>query len=211
LEIQVHWANCTDFAAYAPLSGLPRLHGTRLDTIPPVVPLALDPLRAERWAARMAERVPAGLKRVGIVWAGRPTHKNDRNRSIPFAVIANALGRVPGIALISLQKGDRSADATAYRGAAPLIDATPDIADYEDTATLIASLDVVVTVDTSVAHLTGILGKPGWVLLPFTPDWRWLRRRTDTPWYPSLRLFRQQAHGRWDAPLAAVAEGLATL
>ncbi len=211
LEIRTRWAECVNFAAYAALSGLPRLHGTRIETIPPLVPLPLDPLKAERWAARLSESVPAGLKRVGVVWAGRPTHKNDRNRSIAFARLAEALGPVPGIALISLQKGDRSADIAGYEGKAPLFDAAKDIGDYEDTAALIATLDVVVTVDTSVAHLTGLLGKPCWVLLPFTPDWRWLRERADTPWYPSLRLFRQQAHASWDAPLAGVAEGLSAL
>lgn len=210
LDIRTRWADCTDFAAYVPLSGLPRLRGTRLDTIPPIVPLPLDPVKATLWATRMAESIPQGLRRVGIVWAGRPTHKNDRNRSVSFATIADTLASIPGIALISLQKGDRAADIASYQGAAPLIDAAKDIEDYEDTAALIASLDLVVTVDTSVAHLTGILGKPAWVLLPFTPDWRWLRERTDTPWYPSLRLFRQQRHGAWDAPLAAIAAAVAT-
>ena len=208
LEIQTRWADCTDFAAYIPLSGLPRLCGTRIDTIPPVVPLPLDPERVETWTARLNDSLPSGLKRVGIVWAGRPTHKNDRNRSIAFATLAQALGHLPGIVLVSLQKGDRTADLAGYQGAAPLFDAAPHIETYEDTAAAIAALDVVVTVDTSVAHLTGLIGKPGWVLLPFTPDWRWLRERTDTPWYPSLRLFRQQAHGQWDAPLAAVAAAL---
>lgn len=209
LEIQTRWADCTNFAAYAALSGLPRLHGTRLDTIPPVVPLPLNPEKAERWAAWATQMLPAGLKRVGIVWAGRPTHKNDRNRSIPFARLASVIGSLTGVVLVSLQKGERSEDIKAYNSPAPLVDAAPAIEDYEDTAALISTLDVVVTVDTSVAHLTGILGKPCWVLLPFTPDWRWLRGRTDSPWYPSLRLFRQQAHGAWDAPLAEVAAALA--
>ena len=209
LVIETRWADCMDFAAYVPLSGLPRLHGTRLDTIPPPVPLPLDPVRTVAWEARLAGSLPAGHKRVGIVWAGRPTHKNDRNRSIAFATFAAALSDIPGIALVSLQKGDRAADIAAYQGAAPLFDASPHIEDYEDTAAAIAALDLVVAVDTSVAHLTGILGKPGLVLLPFTPDWRWLLGRMDTPWYPSLRLFRQQAHARWDEPLAAVTAALA--
>ncbi|MCB8878944.1 glycosyltransferase [Acidisoma cellulosilytica] len=208
LDIRTRWADCADFAAYAPLSGLPRLRGTRLDTIPAIVPLPLDQGRAEAWAGRLNDSLPAGLKRVGIVWAGRPTHKNDRNRSIAFATIAQALGNLPGIALVSLQKGDRAADLAGYQGTAPLFDAAPYLETYEDTAAAIAALDLVVTVDTSVAHLTGIVGKTGWVLLPFTPDWRWLMGRTDSPWYPSLRLFRQQAPARWDEPLAAVAAEL---
>ena len=209
LDIRTQWAACNDFGAYIPLSGLPRLRGTRPDTIPPAVPLPLDAARVSAWEERLTTGLPAGVKRVGIVWAGRPTHKNDRNRSIAFTALAAALGDVPGIALVSLQKGDRTADLAGYQGRAPLFDADPHISDYEDTAAAIATLDLVVTVDTSVAHLTGIVGKPGWVLLPFTPDWRWLMERRDTPWYPSLRLFRQQVHGQWDAPLAEVVAGLA--
>lgn len=211
LEIQVRWADCRDFAAFSALSGLPRLHGTRVETIPPPVAMPVDAVRREAWAERLAEVLPAGLRRIGIVWAGRPTHKNDRNRSIAFAKLAEALGPVPGIALISLQKGDREADLKDYAGAAPLFDAAPHLADYEDTAGAIAALDLVVTVDTSVAHLAGAMGRPAWVMLPFTPDWRWLRARTDTPWYPSLRLFRQTAPAAWDVPLAAVVAALARL
>jgi len=208
LEIQMRWADCRNFAAFSALSGLPRLHGTRVETIPAPVAMPVDAVRVEAWAERLAEVLPVGLRRIGIVWAGRPTHKNDRNRSIAFGKLAEALGAVPGIALVSLQKGDREADLKDYAGAAPLFDAAPHLSDYEDTAAAIAALDLVVTVDTSVAHLAGAMGRPTWVLLPFTPDWRWLREREDTPWYPSLRLFRQDAPAAWDAPLAAVVAAL---
>jgi ADP-heptose:LPS heptosyltransferase len=117
---------------------------------------------------------------------------------------------VPGIALVSLQKGEAAAEVSSYAGRAMLADAARDITDYDDTVAAIAALDLVVAVDTSVAHIAGAMRKPCWVLLPFTGDWRWLRDRVDSPWYPSLRLFRQKTPGRWDEPLAAVAAELAT-
>jgi len=208
LPIMTRWADCTNFAAFCPLSGLPRLHGTRPDTIPPVIPMPIDPARGDAWLTKLDIAIPAGLRRVGIVWAGRPTHKNDRNRSMAFTTLVKALGTVPGLALVSLQKGKRSADLASYEGSALIIDAAKDINDYEDTVAVIAALDLVVTVDTSVAHVAGALGRPASVLLPFTCDWRWLRKRADSPWYPSLRLFRQQAPARWDEPLAAVVSEL---
>ena len=211
LAIATNWAECTMFAAFCPLSGLPRLHGTRLDTIPPALPIPIDPERAALWRTKLDLAIPAGLRRVGLVWAGRPTHRNDRNRTMALSTLAPPLAEVPGIALVSLQKGDASAEVTAYSGRAMLADAARDITDYEDTVAVIAALDLVVTVDTSVAHIAGAMGKPCWVLLPFTCDRRWLRERPDTPWYPSLRLFRQQAPARWEEPLAALAAELAKI
>ena len=211
LAVATNWADCTMFAAYCPLSGLPRLHGTRLDTIPPPLPIPIDPERAALWRTKLDLVIPPGLKRVGLVWAGRSTHRNDRNRSMTLAALAPPLATVPGIALVSLQKGDAAAEVKTYSGRAMLADAARDITDYEDTVAAIAALDLVVTVDTSVAHIAGAMGRPCWVLLPFTSDWRWLRERADSPWYPSLRLFRQQAPGRWDEPLAALAGELSRL
>lgn len=211
IDIRQRWGDCRDFAEYCALSSLPRLHGTRLGTVPAPVPVPRDPAREAAWADRLAAALPAGLLRIGIVWAGRPTHKNDRNRSIAFPTLAAALGMVPGIALVSLQKGEREADLKTYDGAAPLFDAGPYLVDYEETVAAIAALDLVITVDTSVAHLAGTLGHPAWVLLPFIPDWRWLRDREDSPWYPSLRLFRQQASFDWHPPIAAVAAELGRL
>jgi hypothetical protein len=211
LPIATHWAECTMFAAYCPLSGLPRLHGTRLDTIPPPLPIPVDPERATLWRTKLDLAIPPRLRRVGLVWAGRPTHRNDRNRTMALSVLAPPLAEVPGIALVSLQKGDAATEVSSYAGRAMLADAARDITDYEDTVAAIAALDLVITVDTSVAHIAGAMGRPCWVLLPFTCDWRWLRDRPDSPWYPSLRLFRQKTPGRWDEPLAAVAAELATL
>jgi hypothetical protein len=209
LPIATNWAECTMFAAWCPLSGLPRLHGTRLDTIPPPLPIPVDPERAGLWRTKLDLAIPSGLRRVGLVWAGRPTHRNDRNRTMALSVLAPPLAEVPGIALVSLQKGDAAAEVTSYAGRAMLADAARDITDYDDTVAAITALDLVVTVDTSVAHIAGAMGRPCWLLLPFTGDWRWLRDRTDSPWYPSMRLFRQTAPGRWDEPLAAVAAALA--
>jgi tetratricopeptide (TPR) repeat protein len=200
-----------DFTACCPLSGLPRLHGTRAGTIPPPVAVPSDPGRVEAWRQRLSRALPAGLRRIGLVWAGRPTHPNDQRRSIPFAMLAGVLGSKPGIALVSLQKGARGGEIAAYAGTAPLFDASAFLTDYAETTDAIAALDLVVTVDTSVAHLAGAMGHPTWLLLPFVPDWRWGLGRAESPWYPSLRLFRQQAPGAWEAPLVAVASALAAL
>jgi tetratricopeptide (TPR) repeat protein len=176
---------------------LPRVFATSPDTIPSATGyLSADPARVTAWRARL----PNGGK-IGIVWAGNPAHSNDRRRSLPSAALARILA-VPGIDFVSLQVGPRARE-TALKDHAPLL------RDYAETAALIANLDLVVAVDTSVAHLAGALGKPCWLLLPFAPDWRWLVGRDDTPWYASLRLFRQPAPGDWDTVAGRVAAGLA--
>jgi Tetratricopeptide repeat len=210
LPIMTNWGECPAFAAYCPLSGLPRLHGTRPDTIPPVLQIQTDAARAGTWRTRLDLAIPARQRRIGIVWAGRPTHRNDRNRTLALATLA-PLAAAPGVTLVSLQKGDAAAQVAAYAGSAPLIDAGAEIQDYEDTVAAIAALDLVVTVDTSVAHLAGAMGCPAWVLLPFANDWRWFQQRGDSPWYPSLRLFRQNAPGRWEEPLAEIVAELGRL
>jgi hypothetical protein len=207
LPIVMNWSECPAFAAYCPLSGLPRLHGTRPDTIPPVLRIAPDTDRAALWRTRLDLAARAGDLRIGIVWAGRPTHRNDRNRSIRLTTLA-PLAAVAGVTLVSLQKGEMAAEAAAFAGPGRLIDAAPEIADYEDTVAAIAALDLIVTVDTSVAHLAGAMGRHAWVLLPYAADWRWFRQRPDSPWYPSLRLFRQVAPARWDEPLAEIVNAL---
>ena len=203
-----NWKNCPDFTAYAALSGLPRLHGTRTDTIPGGIPyLHADPALAETWARRIAGLVPPGFLRVGIVWAGRPTHGNDHNRSLPLPALAPLLA-VEGVAFLALQKGPAHVELARHYGSAPLINLAAEIARFDETMAALPALDLVITVDTSVAHLAGAMGRPAWVMLPFAPDWRWLLGRSDTPWYPHLRLFRQEDYRAWDDVIATVAAAL---
>jgi Tfp pilus assembly protein PilF len=203
-----HWERAPEFAAYCPLSGLPRLAGTRLDTIPCEIPyVRADPARSARWAERLAVLLPQGARRVGIVWAGRPTHHNDRNRSTGLASFL-PLTEIPGLALVSLQKGPPQTQIGGYWGRAPLINLGPEIGDFGDTMAVLECLDNVVSVDTSVVHLAGAMGKEAWVMLPYAPDWRWLLDRADSPWYPSLRLFRQGPDRSWDPVIAVIAEDL---
>ena len=139
----------------------------------------------------------AGRKRVGIAWAGKPTHKNDHNRSIGLTGFAPLLDH-PGLRFFSLQVGPEAQQIHDLSLGALVEDLGPHIRDFADTASLLRDLDIVVTVDTSVAHLAAAMGKPVWILLPFAPDWRWQLRRADSPWYPSIRLFRQTSPGDWD-------------
>lgn len=203
------WDDCPPFAAFCPFSGLPRLAGTRLDSIPADIPYVRPlPERVAKWRARLAELVPAGTRRVAIAWAGRPTHNNDRNRSLPLDMLA-PFGAVDGVTLLAVQKGPAVAQAAAWKGRAPLVVLDPEIADFDDTAGILENIDLLVCVDTSLGHLAGAMGRPAWVMLPYAPDWRWLMARSDSPWYPSLRLFRQPAPRAWAPLIAGVAEALA--
>jgi hypothetical protein len=142
------------------------------------------------------------------VWAGRPTHHNDRNRSTTLAAFA-PLTEIPGIALVSLQKGDAQTQIGSYWGRAPLVNLGPELRDFGDTMAVLECLERVVVVDTSVGHLAGAMGKEASVMLPYAPDWRWLLDRTDSPWYPTLRLFRQGPDRRWDAVIGSIAKEVA--
>jgi hypothetical protein len=211
LKVFDRWDERPDFVSFCPLSGLPRLHGTRIETIPNhMLPyLRADPARVARWRTRIDRLAPTRYQRIGITWAGRPTHNNDVNRSATlntFATIAD----LPNTALVSLQKGPAQAQCGNYYGRAPLINLSAEIEDFDDTAAIIETLDLLVTVDTSVAHLAAAMGKPVWIMLPYAPDWRWLLDRDDTPWYPSVRLFRQTEPRRWDDVMARIADGVAT-
>ncbi len=203
------WDDMPDYAAFCALSGLPRLAGTRAETIPAPIPyLRADPRRVSRWADRLSGLVPGGYRRVGVIWAGRPTHNNDRNRSALLADFM-PLASVAGIALLALQKGPKTSQAGGYYGLAPLINLGAEIDDYDDTMAILENLDLLVTVDTSVAHLAGAMGRPVWIMLPRVPDWRWLLGRSDTPWYPTARLFRQRTVRQWDDVVKRIAEELA--
>jgi tetratricopeptide (TPR) repeat protein len=185
------------FDTHAVLLSLPHLLGTTLETIPAAVPyLAADRARMAAWAKALA-----GVEsyRVGIAWQGNPRHPGDRHRSVPLARFA-PLARVPGVRLISLQRGPGTEQLRELASRLPVVQLPTDSADdgaFLDTAALLKQLDLVVTVDTAVAHLAGALGVPAWVALPAVPDWRWLLERDDSPWYPTLRLFRQEELGDW--------------
>jgi hypothetical protein len=202
------WQDCPPFRAYSALSGLPRLHGTRLHSVPAPVPyLHADPDRVAAWATRLQALAPPGFRRIGVIWAGRPTHNNDRNRSALLADF-RALGHLPNTVLLALQKGPKTGQAGGWFGRAPLVNLGAEIDDYDDTMAILANLDLLVTVDTSVAHLAGAMGRPVWIMLPMAPDWRWLLDRDDSPWYPTVRLFRQTSPRRWDDVFARVVAAL---
>ncbi len=179
---------------------LPRLLGTSLATIPqPRFYLTADSARALSLPAQ-----PPGRRRIGLVWAGNPEHHNDARRSIPTRALA-PLAELEGIDWVNLQRGARGPELTLmHRLPAP----ASRITDFADTAALVDTLDLVIAVDTSVAHLAGAMGKPVWILLPHAPDWRWMLHREDTPWYASARLFRQHYAGEWDEVIVRVAAAL---
>jgi len=155
--------------------------------------------------------VPGGTRlKVGLVWAGEPTQGNDRLRSTTLEPLLS-LAVIPGVTLYSLQVGSRAADLPALAPPALVVDMAPRLKDLADTADVIGQLDLVITVDTAVAHLAGALGKPVWVMLSFAPDWRWMLGREDMPWYPSMRLFRQTVPRQWDDVIARVGADLADL
>jgi tetratricopeptide (TPR) repeat protein len=196
-------APADDIDVHIPILGLPRALGVDIDSIPAPVPyLRAQPERLARWHPRL-ER--PGCLRVGIAWAGSPGNENDRRRSVRLDDFA-ALGDVPGIAWFGLQKGRD--DTRRSCGEFTLEPLGAEIADFADTAAIVAQLDLVIAVDTSLVHLAGALGKPVWTLLPFAPDWRWLLERDDSPWYPTMRLFRQPAPGDWAAVFSDVAREL---
>jgi hypothetical protein len=202
------WEHLPPFDAYCPLSGLPRLFDTRLETIPAPIPyVKAEPAKAEYWRKRLDALAPKGYRRIGIVWAGRPTHGNDFNRSMRLDKLG-ALARLDGVALISVQMGPAQAEIGRYFGPAPLVNLGAEIEDFTDTMAILDGLDRLVAVDTSVAHLAGAMGRPVSILLPYAPDWRWLCDRTDTPWYPSVTLHRQDRPGDW---AGAVAKMVATV
>ena len=180
---------------HSPLMSLGQKLRLTLDTIPAQVPYLQAPAdRRATWQARVA---PLHCPRVGLCWSGNPAHSNDRARSIPLVKFA-AIARTPGIAFVNLQRDVREDDKSAFTALGNMANFMPDVADFAGTAALIAELDLVICVDTSVAHLAGALGKPVWILVATSADWRWLKRREDSPWYPSARLFRQKDHGDWD-------------
>ncbi|MBF0247548.1 MAG: tetratricopeptide repeat protein [Alphaproteobacteria bacterium] len=187
------------FDVHAALLDLPMILGISPETFPPFEAyLHADPARVEAWAARIPDD---GARRVGVVWAGNPDHRNDRNRSIAVERLL-PLSKRDGVRLYSLQVGR---DGEALEG---MMDLAPLLTGYGETAAALMHLDLVITVDTSVAHLAGAMGRDAWTLIASPPDWRWMLGRDDTPWYPTMRLFRQTDPGGWDGVLARVADAL---
>ena len=196
------------FDAQLPLMSLPRVFGTTLESVPwEGAYVRADPARARRWDEVL---LPGARRHVGLAWAGRPQQWDDRKRSITLATLA-PLAAAPGIAFYSLQKGEAAAQAAAPPPGLRLTDSAARIEDFADTAALMSRLDLVITIDTSVAHLAGAMGVPVWVLVAHAPDWRYHLEREDNPWYPSMRLFRQQTDGDWSGPIGRAAAELAQL
>jgi tetratricopeptide (TPR) repeat protein len=189
------------------LVSLPGIFGTLLDTIPAAdLHIASDPKGVASWHVRLTRR---GL-RVGIAWQGNPKNVRDRFRSIPLAEFG-VLAAVPGVRLFSLQCGFGREQLTGWQGATPIEDLADELTDITETAAAVENLDLVITCDSLLAHLAGALGRPAWVALPMAPDWRWLLGRDDTPWYPTLRLYRQTELGNWRPVFARLAAELAAL
>ena len=188
------------FAAYSPLMSLPYLFGTMLETIPAGVPYICVP---DPWFRLPPAAVDCPRLRVGFAWAGSPTHANDRHRSCRLTDLL-PLFELPGVAWYSLQKDPQRAELQTCPVRDRLVDLDTHLHDFADTASAIGQLDLVISVDTAVAHLAGALGKPVWVLLPTSSDWRWLLDRTDSPWYPTMRLFRQAQSDDWSGPVEQV-------
>ncbi len=195
------------FDLHCPLLSLPLALKTELSTIPADIPyVAASAERLAHWQGFL----PSGAPRAGFVWSGSATHNNDANRSIALARFA-ALFENPPLRCISLQTELRADDREALRGLPRLMHLGDDIRDFADTAAIIALLDVVVSVDTAVAHLAGALGKPVIILLPHAVDFRWMQQRSDTPWYPAAKLMRQPAFGDWDSVIAGLRDELLEL
>ena len=196
------------FDFHCPVTSLPLAFGTKLDSIP-AVPGYLPPPAADRVQAFEQRLGPHGKLRVGLVWSGNPRHWNDRNRSMALAALSPLFDI--DASFISLQKDPRPRDAEVLRANPAVVDLTAELADFAQTAALVSCLDLLVTVDTSVAHLGAALGKPTWLLLPYMPDFRWLLGRDDSPWYPTLRLFRQDATRDYASVLDRVRAELSAL
>jgi len=191
-----------------PLLSLPLRFGTRLDSIPGRVPyLAAGPEAVARWRRRLDELAPAESLRVGVVWGGSRTHRGDFLRSLTPSDL-EPLAALKGVSCFSLQFGERAGEAAGWPGGR-IVDLADELGDFANTAGALVALDHIVTIDTATAHLAGALALDASLLLAAVPDWRWLLGRDDSPWYPTLRLYRQPRPGDWPTPVAAAALQLA--
>ena len=202
------WTDVPGHAAHCRLSSVPHLVHTTLETIPGDVPyLHADPARIAAWRGKLDAMLPGGVPRIGLAWTGRPTHPNDRRRSVPLVRLA-PLATVGRASFVSLQKPIPAADVSTLAQFPGMIGLADALTDFGETAAVIANLDLVITVDTAIGHLAGAMAKPVWIMLPKASDWRWLLQRSDSPWYPTARLFRQATPGAWDPVIAAAAAAL---
>jgi len=189
-----------DFDTHAPMMSLPRLMGTTPETVPDEVPyLFVEETLRKKWQKRLKGRG----RKIGLVWQGNPAHERDHGRSLPVSCL-EPLMALPNVSLFSLQIPARPDDLDRLGGRVE--DLGPDIEDFADTAAAIESLDLVISVDTSVAHLAGALGRPVWIILPFAPDWRWGASGTSSPWYPHARIYRQVNPGKWSGIFSNIVE-----
>jgi tetratricopeptide (TPR) repeat protein len=197
------------FDLHCPMLSLPLGLETDVDSIPCPAPyIRADPFKAALWDARFPAE--SARLRVGLVWSGQPRHKNDHNRSIPAILLRPLVANVRA-RFICLQNEIRQSDKAALADMPEIATACADLTSFSETAALIECMDLVVTVDTAVAHLAGAMGKPVWILLPFAADWRWMLAREDSPWYPTARLFRQPAVADWASVMSRVNDEIGRL
>lgn len=210
IELVVKGEALPAFDVHCPMMSLPAVLGGRVEGIPSGVYLRADRGRVEYWKKRLGENkaphVHAGLRRkkIGLVWAGKPTHTDDRNRSMRLEDLAGLVQIDADF--FSLQKGVATEQARRAPARMKLVDFTDEFTDYAETAAFVANMDLVIAVDTSVAHLAGAMGKKVWVMLPKAADWRWMLRREDTPWYATMRLFRQERWRDWSSVVGRIGE-----
>jgi Glycosyltransferase family 9 (heptosyltransferase) len=194
-----------EFAFYAPLMSLPRILATSLSSVPAEVPyVTADRALVEQWRGELE---PGGGFKIGIAWQGNPRYRRDHQRSFRLAQL-EPLARVAGVRLFSLQKGAGTDQIAELGERFAVSDLGSRFTDFMDTAAVMRNLDLVITSDSSLTHLAGALGVPIWVAIPVAADWRWLNEREDSPWYPTMRLFRQKRWGDWDEVFARMADEL---
>jgi Flp pilus assembly protein TadD len=202
-SVHTRWDEIPRHIAHSLLSSLPGILGTDLLSIPSNIPyLSPAPELRNVWSERLAPWRQTGKKLVGIVWAGRPTHPNDGRRSLPLDALV-PLASVEGMQLVSLQKPVLPRDAERF-SALGLHDWSAELTDFSQTLAMLVELDLIITIDSAVAHLAGASGRPVWVMMPTPADWRWMHGRNDSPWYPSMRLFRQDRPGNWSKVLGDI-------
>ena len=208
-QVFIEGESLPGFDVYCPLLSLPFIFDTTPETIPVTIPyVSADLTLIKKWEAKIQSE--NSRIKIGLVWSGNPKYTKDRNRSFSLGLFS-PFAEFTDVAFYSLQKGEAATQAKNPLEGIKLIDFTEDIHDFSDTAAFIENLDLIISVDTAVAHLAGALGKPVWTLLPFVPDWRWMLNREDSPWYPTMRLFRQPSPGDWESVIARLAQELTAL